>query len=254
MPDRVEIDAGPLGKTSGLAYLSSGHGGADATLVLAHGAGADQHSRFMTGFATGLASRGVDVLTFNFFYTEQRRRIPDRTDALEACFRAAITAARSYPPLEGNGVFIGGKSMGGRIATQLAAGSGRLAARNSQVPTSNSQLPTGKPTQAEELGGVVALGYPLHPPGKPAQLRIAHLPDIRVPMLIVQGSKDSFGTPAELKPVLDALASPVTLHVVENGDHSLAPPKRTGSVDQVYDDLQNVIARWIRQQSGATPP
>jgi predicted alpha/beta-hydrolase family hydrolase len=230
MAERLDVEVGALGRTSALAYRSTESGRAHPTLVLAHGAGAPQQSGFMTQFASGLASRGVNVLTFNFLYTEQRRRIPDRTAALEACFRAAIAVARSYPPFEAHSVFIGGKSMGGRIATHLAAASGEGAA-------------------GHDISGVVVLGYPLHPPGKPEQLRTAHLPGIRVPMLIVQGAKDPFGTPAELKPVLEALSSPATLHVVEGADHSLAPPKRTGSVDRVHGEVQDVIAQWMTHRS-----
>jgi len=197
-----------------------------ATFILAHGAGAGQQSAFITGFAQGLSDRGIDVLTFNFLYTEQHRRIPDRTEKLDACYRAAVIAARRH--FARPAVFIGGKSMGGRIATHLAAGD-----------------------DAEKLGirGVVALGYPLHPPGKPQQLRAAHLPRIRVPMLIVQGERDPFGTPAELQPVLDAIAEDVTLHVVENGDHSLAPSRQKDRVESAYAKLQDVVATWLRERS-----
>jgi len=195
--------------------------------VLAHGAGAPQQSAFIVGFARGLAERGVDVLTFNFLYMEHKRRAPDRTEQLEACYRAAIETAREH--FGRPAVFIGGKSMGGRIATHLAAAD-----------------------DAEDLGirGVVALGYPLHPPGKAEQLRAAHLSRIRVPMLIVQGERDPFGTPAELQPVLDATAAEATLHVVENGDHSLAPSRQKDRVASTYVELQHVIARWIQQVSG----
>jgi hypothetical protein len=197
-----------------------------ATLVLAHGAGAPQQSAFMVGFARGLAGRGIDVLTFNFLYTEQRRRVPDRTEKLEACYRAAIAAARQHFGRES--VFIGGKSMGGRIATHLAAAD-----------------------DAKALGitGVVLLGYPLHPPGKPEQLRAAHLPRIKVPMLIVQGERDPFGTPDELRAAFEPLSGRVTLHIVANGDHSLAASRRAGSLASTYSELQDVIARWIRTQS-----
>jgi predicted alpha/beta-hydrolase family hydrolase len=143
------------------------------TLVLAHGAGAGQSSPFMVRFAGGLASRGLDVLTFNFLYTEQRRRVPDRTAKLEACYRAAIEAARSDGPFGRNALFVGGKSMGGRIASHLAA------AETDAAPCA--------------IQGVILLGYPLHPPGKPDQLRAAHLTHIRVPLLFVQGSRDPFG-------------------------------------------------------------
>jgi uncharacterized protein len=223
---QVTIDVGSDGQTTGLVYPSRG-APAHATFILAHGAGAGQQSAFITGFAQGLSKRGVDVLTFNFLYTEQRRRVPDRTDRLDACYRAAVVAARRQ--FDRPAVFIGGKSMGGRIATHLAAGD-----------------------DADERGirGVVALGYPLHPPGKPDQLRAAHLSRIRVPILIVQGARDPFGTPEELRPILDRLAAPVTLHVVQNADHSLAPSRRADVVASTFVELQDVIARWITQVSG----
>ena len=207
--------------TSALAYPATtpvSH----AAFVLAHGAGAGQESGFITGFARGLCALGVDVLTFNFLYTEQRRRVPDRTEKLEACYRAVIAAARQH--FGRGGVFIGGKSMGGRIATHLAAAD-----------------------DAGTLGiqGVVALGYPLHPPGKPQQLRAEHLPRIKVPMLIVQGERDPFGTPDELRPILRALTTPVTLHVVEGGDHSLAPSRKT-TAPSTYGQLQHFIAEWMK--------
>jgi predicted alpha/beta-hydrolase family hydrolase len=207
-----------------MIYRAAAGSSIDATLVLAHGAGAGQSSPFMTGFARGLAERGIDVFTFDFLYMEQRRRVPDRTDTLEASYRAAIGAARKE--FARDEVFIGGKSMGGRIATHLAAAD-----------------------DADALGiaGVVLLGYPLHPPGKPGQLRAAHLPRIHVPMLVVQGERDPFGTPAELRPVLDAVPAPVTLHVVEKGDHSLAPSRRADVIALTYGKLQDVIANWLRR-------
>ena len=228
MTTQLTIEVGGDAQTTGLVYTSPDVP-AHATFVLAHGAGAGQQSAFITGFARGLSNRGVDVLTFNFLYTEQRRRVPDRPEKLEACYRAAVAAARSH--FGRSRVFIGGKSMGGRIATHLAASD-----------------------DADDLGtgGVVALGYPLHPPGKPQQLRGAHLSRIRVPMLIVQGARDPFGTPAELRPVLDAIAANVTLHVVENGDHSLAPSRQKDRVESAYAKLQDVIATWVRQHSHTT--
>jgi predicted alpha/beta-hydrolase family hydrolase len=231
-----EIDAaadpkGPPRRSSALAYHAAGDARGEATLVLAHGAGAPQQSAFMAGFAKGLAERGVDVLTFNFLYMEQRRRVPDRTGALEACYRAAIGVARQH--FRRDTVFIGGKSMGGRIATHLAAAD-----------------------DAGSLGiaGVVLLGYPLHPPGKPDQLRAAHLPRIRVPMLFVQGERDPFGTPDELRRVLEPLSSQFTLHVVEKGDHSLAPSRQATAVASTYSELQDVIARWIGSHHEAVGP
>ena len=234
MPTHLTIDVGIDGQTTGLVYTSQGTP-AHATFVLAHGAGAGQQSAFITDFARGLTERGIDVLTFNFLYTEQRRRVPDRTEKLDACYRAAVIAARHH--LDRSAVFIGGKSMGGRIATHLAA---------------------ADDLDALGIRGVVALGYPLHPPGKPQQLRAAHLSRIRVPMLIVQGERDPFGTPAELQPVLDAIAGDVTLRVVENGDHSLAPSRQKDRVAAAYVELHQHVADWIRSQNergdSSSPP
>ena len=220
----LTIDAGIDGHTTGLAYTSQGPP-ANATFVLAHGAGAGQQSAFITGFARGLTERGIDVLTFNFLYTEQHRRVPDRTEKLEACYRAAVGTARRH--FGRPAVFIGGKSMGGRIATYLAA---------------------ADDADALAIRGVVALGYPLHPPGKPQQLRSAHLPKIRVPLLIVQGERDPFGTPDELRPILDGLSAPVTLHVVAGGDHYLAASRQKDRVAATYVGLHELIAGWIHAQ------
>jgi len=225
VPAQLTIEAGEGMRTSALAYGAADRS-ANATLVLAHGAGAGQQSAFITGFARGLAERGIDVLTFNFLYTEQRRRVPDRTEKLEGCYRAAIAAARDH--FDRPSLFIGGKSMGGRIATHLAA---------------------ADDAEALGIGGVVLLGYPLHPPGKPEQLRAVHLPKIRVPMLIIQGERDPFGTPGELKAVIDRLPADVTLHVVEKGDHSLAPSRRAESIASTYGDLQDLITAWLRRHN-----
>lgn len=197
-----------------------------ATLILAHGAGAPQSSAFMVDFARGLARRGCQAVTFNFPYTEQGRRLPDRAPTLEACFRDVIAAIRARADLGTGPLVIGGKSMGGRIASHLAA------------------------QGLADLAGLVALGYPLHPPGRPEQLRALHLARIRQPMLIVQGSRDAFGTPEELRPVLGPLGATATLHVVEGGDHSFKVPKR-GPITQeeVFERVQDEIARWIGRLS-----
>ncbi len=218
-------------QTTGFVYAADPNRRLGATLVLAHGAGAGQSSKFMVNFAEGLAARGVDVVTFNFLHTEQKRKAPDRPEVLEACYRAVIAAARTYPALVGNKVFIGGKSMGGRIASQLAAAVDATAAA---------------------LSGLVLFGYPLHPPGRPEQLRIAHLPDIRVPALVVQGERDPFGSPDELRPHFGKIGAPVVVKVIERGDHSLAPAKGGGrSVDQVHAEIQEAAAAWIADRTRA---
>ena len=172
----------------------------------------------MTSVASGLAARGIEVVTFDFLYMHDRRRVPDRAPVLEECFRRVIDTVRPGAATSRR-LFIGGKSMGGRMATHLAAQ--RLAG----------------------LGGVVALGYPLHPPGKPDQPRTAHLPSIAAPVLIVQGEHDAFGTPAELQPVVASIHASVTLHVVSGGDHSLAV--RGVAQTDVFEPVLDVISRWI---------
>jgi uncharacterized protein len=198
-------------------YLADEPGG--ALLVLAHGAGAGQKHPFMVDPARGLAARAVDVVTFDFPYMRIGRKVPDKAPALEAEFQRVIAHIRDHDLFPGHRLFIGGKSMGGRMATHLAA--------------------AGLPG----LAGVIALGYPLHPPGKPDQLRMAHLPHIKIPMLIVQGERDTFGTPGELKPVLDTMQAPATLHTVEGGDHSLAVRGRPR--EDVMNAWLDVVAAWI---------
>jgi len=193
----------------------------NAVLVLAHGAGAGERHPFMTAFGRGLAAAGIDVVTFNFLYMEQRRKVPDTMPVLEEAFRAAIERAREDGVLASKRLFIGGKSMGGRVATHLAAAH-----------------------DVEGLHGVIALGYPLHPPGRPDQPRTSHLPAIRVPVLIVQGERDAFGTPAELEPVVATMQARVTLHVVTGGDHSLKV--RGTASETVYAHVIDAITRWMQ--------
>jgi predicted alpha/beta-hydrolase family hydrolase len=179
----------------------------------------------MVSYAEALAALGLDVVTFNFLYIEQHRKLPDRRPLLEACYRAVIQAVRSRIASARTFLFIGGKSMGGRIATHVAAAD-----------------------PDERIAGLVLLGYPLHPPGRPDQRRDAHLGDVRRPILIVQGSRDTFGTPGELEPVVRSLSPPGTLHVVEGADHSFKVP-RSGNDGQlaVHSDVQRTIDRWMRR-------
>jgi uncharacterized protein len=213
---------GGRGRTSARSYPAGGDGARGVTLVLAHGAGAPQAHPWMVSMARTLAERGIAVVTFNFLYTEAKRRAPDKSDVLEATWLAAIEAVRARAGSDR--LFIGGKSMGGRIATQVAA----------------------RPEVA--VDGLVLLGYPLHPPGKPAQLRTAHLPRVRAPMLFVQGSRDAFGTREEMEPVALGLSRGTRLFVVEGGDHSLAVPKSTGitladTMARVADEIVRFTSR-----------
>jgi uncharacterized protein len=234
MPSRTRIEIAPAAHVTAVVYPASPEKQAGIGLLLAHGAGGNQMSRFLVEFASGLAERGIDAVTFNFLYSERKRRLPDRNDKLEACWRALIGAARSEalgPEIARGALAIGGKSMGGRIASQIAA------------------------ADAEGIGGLVLLGYPLHPPGRPDQLRTKHLPAIRAPMLIVQGERDAFGTPDELRPVLRQLKAPHELYVVAGGDHSFKVPKSAGTPQaQVHARVQDEIVRWLRATVGAARP
>lgn len=224
---RLSASAGPP-SVPARRYVPEGAGGAagvtDVTLVLAHGAGAPQAHPWMTGAATALAARGVAVVTFDFPYMAAGRRVPDRAPVLEACWLDVIDTVRERASGRPR-LFIGGKSMGGRMATHVAA---RHADR------------------AGALAGLVLLGYPLHPPGRPADRRDAHLPAIAVPALFVQGTRDPFGGPDELAPALAPLGPLATVHPVEGGDHSFAVPRGSGrpsraSLAEVWD----IVARWV---------
>jgi predicted alpha/beta-hydrolase family hydrolase len=233
-PEHIRVDVSPSDHVTALAYPAAPGHRIGVTLILGHGAGADQNSGFMVHFATALAARGVDTVTFNFVYTEQGRRAPDRNDKLESCWRAVIAAVGGWPApsrageAAGNKLVIGGKSMGGRIASQVAA---------SKVAAAGE----------DGVAGLVFLGYPLHPPGRPDKLRSEHLGRIRAPMLFVQGSRDAFGSPDELRAALADVKAAGDLCVVDGGDHSFKVPKRGAlSQDQAYDGVLDEIVRWLR--------
>lgn len=221
-PDRLSIPLPDGSRVSAALYRAEAQ--PIAMFALAHGAGAGQTHPFIVRAARGLAARGIDVLTFNFPYVEQRRRVPDPAPRLEACCRAAAAEARRLAQ-PGCLMIAGGKSMGGRIASQVAAG----------------------PGSEDPLDGLVFLGYPLHPPGRPHQLRAAHLGAVHVPMLFVQGARDPFGTPGELNEALARVQARATVHVVPDGDHSFGVPKGAGrSPGEVERDVFDEIIRWIR--------
>ncbi len=228
MPETRLIPLTGGGQVTAVYYTATGE--AAATLVLAHGAGAGQASAFMTDYAQGLAGHGLHVVTFNFPYTELGRKLPDPQPVLESCFRSVLDRVAADPAMGGRPLFIGGKSMGGRMASHLAAN--REAAGAHWWPW---------------LRGLVFFGYPLHPPARPQQVRVAHLAHIVHPMLFVQGGRDAFGTPDELRGFLDVLGAPCTLHPVVAGDHSLEVLKRSG-VDQraLTRAIQTAVSEWIR--------
>jgi predicted alpha/beta-hydrolase family hydrolase len=250
-PEQVPISLDDGSSVTGLLYRPSKAARSGVTLILGHGVGAGQLHPFMQLFASGFAERGIDVMTFNFQYMEQGRRVPDPKGKLEACYRAVIEAARKHKSLKGNRVVIGGKSMGGRIASQVAAldCGGSTPLSDGAANSSRKSKPQVAPS-SDDIAGLVFLGYPLHPPGKPEQLRDAHLPQITAPMLFVQGSRDAFGTADELRAMIKKHRQRATLHIVEGGDHTLRVPK-TSSIpqDEIYAATMNAIATWIQKLS-----
>lgn len=188
------------------------------TIVLAHGAGAGQAHPWMQRVVRAFEQAGLRVVTFNFPYMDAGRSVPDKAPVLEAHFAAVWkeAAAGTEGPL-----FAAGKSMGGRIASQVAAKGGF------------------DPAPA----GLIFFGYPLHPPNQPAKRRDAHLSAIGVPMLFLQGTRDPFGTPDEMR-ALSAGFPLATLHVIDGGDHSLAVKRKDGA-----DSLERAVAvaaEWMR--------
>jgi len=179
--EKIETPAGPVSVTF------DGPNDAALLLVLAHGAGANKDSDFMSFMARSMGAQGVRVCRFNFVYTELGRRAPDRQNVLEDTYRAVVAEVR-----DGSKQLVaGGKSLGGRIASLIAAG--------------------GAP-----VDGLVFLGYPLHPPGKPDRIRKAHLPAIKVPMLFVEGTRDPFCPLDTLDEVRAELTAPNEVAVIED--------------------------------------
>lgn len=222
-PETISVAVGDFGTVTALLYAAAKSKRAGITIVLGHGAGGNQLSGFMVLFAKGLAARGLDAMTFNFLYSERGRGAPDHKTKLESCYNAVIDSARKHRKLKSNRVAIGGKSMGGRIASQVAAAG------------------------AGELAGLVFLGYPLHPPGNPEKLRAAHLKDISAPMLFMQGSRDPFGTTDELQKIIKVMNLPATLYEIPTGDHSFKVLKSTGMTqEQVYEAAMDEIVRWLK--------
>lgn len=189
-----------------------------AVLVLAHGAGGDLDDALLRGVGSLMAAEGVATLRFNFPYREAGRRSPGSQAQSESCYRAINARAHE----EGVAVYCGGKSYGGRIATHIAA-------------------------QGSEVDGLVLLSYPLHPPGRPDNLRDTHLKDIRAPILIVQGTRDPFATPSLLRRTVGELES-ATLVEIDGGDHSLRVKGRRPA--DVVAEVTEAIARFTLKPLG----
>jgi len=216
----------PLTPLSG--SLVDGPASAPATLVLAHGAGAPMDSPFMASIASGLAEQGWRVVRFEFPYMAQRRvdgkqRAPDRLPRLLAAFREQVGRWQDQGPL-----VLGGKSMGGRIASLLVD---ELASH-------------------ADVRGCLCLGFPFHPPGKPAQLRTDHLATLNTPTLILQGERDPFGRRAEVETY--ALSAAIDVQWIPSGDHSFKPTRSSGLTEAGnWQGAVTLAAQFMQTQLAA---
>jgi predicted alpha/beta-hydrolase family hydrolase len=198
---------------------------ARACFVFAHGAGAGMTHAFMEAVADGLCERGVATLRYQFPYMEKGSKRPDAPAVAHAAVRAAVAEAARR--CKGLPLIAGGKSFGGRMTSQAQAA-----------------------TPLEGVHGLAFFGFPLHPAGKPSSDRAKHLGDIRIPMLFLQGSRDSLAELSLLEPVVKSLKRLASLHVVKDADHSFHVPARSGRKDsEVMNEILDAFANWV----GAIP-
>jgi hypothetical protein len=218
----IPIDDPRIDSVSAILERPEGPERASA-ILLAHGAGAPMTSNFMVAMAAALVARGFPVMRFNYGYMERaeregKRRPPDRGPGLLSAHRAAITALRERTQAR---ILLAGKSLGGRMSTMLAA--------EGDV----------------DAVGLVLLGYPLHPAGKPERMRVKHLPDISLPALFLQGTRDALCDLELLHPALATYAGDAKLHIIEGGDHGFAVLKRSGRTnEEVLAELAQTIDEW----------
>ncbi|MEO8054869.1 MAG: alpha/beta fold hydrolase [Acidobacteriota bacterium] len=202
-------------------FVVDGPARAPITLVLAHGAGAPMDSPFMNAVAAGIAKGGFRVLRFEFPYMrarrdEGRKKPPDRGSVLEQTWRDAIREAAGKKGAKS--VVIGGKSMGGRIASMVADEAG--------------------------VAGLVCLGYPFHPPGQPDKLRVAHLEELKTPALFLQGTRDTFGSEDEVSRY--SLSKKIRIHFLPDGDHSFKPRASSGRTEkQNLDEAVALVSGFL---------
>ena len=192
-------------------------------LVLGHGAGAGMTHPFLESLAKELAEAGVVTLRYQFPYIEERRRVPDKPEVLISTVAAAIDRARETAPELP--LLAGGKSMGGRMTSQASA-QGLL----------------------EPVKGLVFFGFPLHPPNRPGTKRAEHLAKVNVPMLFLQGTRDTLADLTLLRPICEELGPRATLHVIPEGDHSFHVLKKAGKTDaEVIKELAETTAAWAEK-------
>jgi len=218
-PQALKITVDDAGTT--VSALLQSPPDARALYVFAHGAGAGMTHAFMAAFASGLAERAIATLRFQFPSMEKGTRRPDPPSIAHAAVRAAVAAAAAAAP--GLPLFAGGKSFGGRMTSQAQAA---------------AALPN--------VRGLVFVGFPLHPAGKPADERAQHLEQVALPMLFLQGTRDELADLGLLRPVIERLGERATLELFDEADHAFHVPARTGRRDaDVRNDMLDAMVRWI---------
>ncbi|MGA3280984.1 MAG: alpha/beta family hydrolase [Smithella sp.] len=193
-----------------------------AGVITAHGAGNDMENDLLVAFTDGLAKAGYPALRFNFPYKEKGLKAPDNPKKLEDTWAAVYRYFKEDSTVHVNHIIAAGKSMGGRLASQMAA---------------ERKLP---------VEGLIFLGYPLHPAGDQSKIRDAHLYDIEIPMLFFAGTRDSLCDIAKLQSVLKKLSAPWKLEIIEGGDHSFHIPKSMGiTKSEIFDRIVKTAKQWI---------
>jgi predicted alpha/beta-hydrolase family hydrolase len=200
--------------------------GVTPAVILAHGAGSDMDAPFLSAVHIGLAKHGFVAVKFNFPYKERGSRLPDPAPVLVETFARVLDTIRTAPGLTPPRIVVGGKSLGGRMASLLAVAEA-------------------------EIAGLLFLGYPLHPAGQPERLRTAHLTQIRVPMLFFAGTRDPLCRLDLLRQATGRLDAAVTVHVIDGADHSFALPKRAARpAEEVWNEIVSESVRWLRTVMG----
>ncbi|MCC9145064.1 MULTISPECIES: alpha/beta family hydrolase [unclassified Arthrobacter] len=211
----------PVGEGTVSAVLSR-PSDPDVTIVVAHGAGAGMEHPFLTGFTGALNDGGAATLRFNFPYREAGKKFPDRAPAAVAAWKAVMEAVEARH--DGAPVWACGKSFGGRMASMAVA--------------------DGMPA-----AGLVYLGYPLHPPGKPEKLRDEHLYGLTLPMLFLQGTRDTFALPGELEPVAERIGPNAHVQRIEGGNHSFEVRGQKRTPDAIGAGLAEPVLDFIRSSA-----